>query len=83
MLLVAQHYPTLSYKKLPEPWWDNFIQHLINNDPIWGHYSVDEHKKMLRAKVKEHGADLIESSTGLFLHFYCDSDATMFVLRWG
>ena len=82
MLLVAQHYPGLSYKMLSEPWWDNFIYHIIDNDPFWANYSVTEHKKMLKMKLKEHGAELIETHFGLVLDFDNEQDATMFALKW-
>lgn len=82
MRLVAQHYPGLSYKTLSEPWWDNFVRHAVENDAFWANYLVQKHKKMLRAKLKEHGADLIETHFGLVLDFDNEQDATMFLLRW-
>ena len=69
-------------EKVSEPWWDNFIHHIIDHDESWTHYTVSEHRTMMRKKLKEHGADLIETHFGTVLDFDNDTDATAFVLRW-
>lgn len=84
MRLVAQRPASFIgiSEKMSEPWWENFIRHIIDHDAYWTHYSVDQHKTMMKERLKEHGADLIETHFGMVLDFDNDADATAFVLRW-
>ena len=84
MRLVAQRLGSLVgiSEKITEPWWDNFIRHIIDHDESWTHYSVSEHRTMMRKKLKEYGADLIETHFGTVLDFDSDASATLFLLRW-
>ena len=84
MRLVAQRPGSLVSisEKVSEPWWDNFIRHIIDHEPFWTYYTVSQHKTMLKKRLKEHGADLIETHFGLVLDFDNDAAATAFVLRW-
>ena len=83
MRLVAQRPAGLSKDTvISEPWWDKFVVNTIDNDTFWTNYSATQHKKMLKEKLKEYGASLIDTHFGLVLDFDSDADATAFVLRW-
>lgn len=83
MRLVAQRPAGLGrHTVISEPWWDKFVFDTIDNDTFWTNYSASQHKKMLKERLKEHGADLIETHFGTVLEFDSDADATAFLLRW-
>lgn len=81
--LVAQQLTSSQGDKLiTEPWWDNFVRHSISDSMFWTNYSAEQHKQMLKDRLKAYGAELKETQFGTVLDFNSAADATAFVLMW-